>query len=65
MVNVVIIVTMVHDDLVEAALQGKPCSIDLVVGILIVCLTNCFHQLFFVFGSIIETLYGSKKAQIQ
>ena len=66
MVDVVIIVTMVSNDLVKTALQGQPSPIDFLLGIVIVCLTNCLYQLLLVsWHCIIETLYGSEKPQVQ
>ena len=66
MVDVVVIVTMVSDYLVKTTLQGQPSSIDFLPGIFIICLTNCFYQLLFISQHcIIETLYGSEKAQVQ
>ena len=66
MVNVVIIVTMVSNYLVETALQGQPSPIDFLLGIVLICLTNCFYQLLLISQRcIIETLYGSEKPQVQ
>ena len=66
MVDVVIIVTMVSNYLVKTALQGQPSPIDFLLGIFIICITNCFYQLLLVSRHcIIETLYGSEKAQVQ
>ena len=66
MVNVIVIVTMVSNYLVKMALQGQPSPIDFLLGIFIICLTNCFYQLLLISQcGIIETLYGSEKAQVQ
>ena len=66
MVNVVAIVTMVSDYLVKITLQGQPSLIDFLPGIFIVHITNCFYQLLFISRCcIVETLYGSEKAQVQ
>ena len=66
MVDVVVIVTMVSNYLVKTALQGQPSPIDFLLGIFIVRLTNWFYQLLLVsWRCIIETLYGSEKAQVQ
>ena len=66
MVDVVVIVTMVSNYLVETALQGQPSPIDFLLGIFLICITNCFYQLLLIsWCCIVETLYGSEKAQVQ
>ena len=65
MVDVVVIVTMVNDYLVKTTLV-KTSLIDFLPGIFVICITNCFCELFFISQRcIIETLYGSEKAQVQ
>ena len=67
MFYVVVIVSIVHEDLTETALWGKPCLINLVSGIVVICCANRFYQFLIIFWSgIIETLDGTEKnAQIQ
>ena len=66
MVDVIVIVTRVSNYLVKTALQGQPSLIDFLLGIFFVHLTNCFYQILLISQHcIIETLYGSEKAQVQ
>ena len=54
MVYVVIIIPIVDDDLVVAALYGKICLIYLLSGIVFVCHTNQFYQFLFISWSVVE-----------
>ena len=66
MVNLVVITTIVLDNLVQATLKGQPGMIDFVSQIIFICHTDHLYEFLFVFqGCIIETLDYSEKPKIQ
>ena len=62
----VVVVSIVHDYLIEAALLGEPGTINLVLQIAVIHHANLLYQFLIMFWcSIVETLDGSEKPQIQ